>query len=56
MSEHKSIQIDDCPNSCGVWFNRGEIDRVIEKSVECVLDKYTDSNENYTPAIRRIYF
>ncbi|CQR20275.1 Uncharacterised protein [Yersinia enterocolitica] len=33
-----------------------EIDKIIEKSIECVLDKYTDSDGNHTPAIRRIYF
>ncbi|UXD25115.1 hypothetical protein FORC065_2299 [Yersinia enterocolitica] len=33
-----------------------EIDKIIEKSIECVLDKYTNSDGNHTPAIRRIYF
>ncbi|WP_174849634.1 zf-TFIIB domain-containing protein [Yersinia artesiana] len=55
-SERKNIQINYCPNCRGNGFDRGETDKIIEKSVEFVLDKYTDSDENHTPAIRRICF
>ncbi|QDW33506.1 hypothetical protein FFE93_010770 [Yersinia sp. KBS0713] len=34
MSERKSIEIDYCPNCRGVWLDRGELDKIIEKSVE----------------------
>ncbi|WP_392387126.1 TFIIB-type zinc ribbon-containing protein [Yersinia enterocolitica] len=56
ISERKNIQIDDCPDCHGVWFDRGEKDKIIEKSVEFVLNKYTNCDGNHTPAIRRIGF
>jgi Zn-finger nucleic acid-binding protein len=34
MSERQSIEIDYCPNCRGVWLDRGELDKLIEKSVE----------------------
>ncbi|EEP91396.1 hypothetical protein ykris0001_40870 [Yersinia kristensenii ATCC 33638] len=34
MSERKSIEIDYCPNCRGVWLDRGELDKIIEKSTE----------------------
>ncbi|QHB32708.1 hypothetical protein F0T03_11355 [Yersinia canariae] len=34
MSERKSIEIDYCPNCRGVWLDRGELDKIIEKSAE----------------------
>ena len=34
MSERKSIEIDYCPNCRGVWLDRGELDKIIEKSTK----------------------
>lgn len=33
MSERQSIEIDYCPQCRGVWLDRGELDKIIEKSV-----------------------
>jgi hypothetical protein len=33
MSERQSIEIDYCPNCRGVWLDRGELDKIIDKSV-----------------------
>ena len=34
MSERQGIEIDYCPQCRGVWLDRGELDKVIERSVE----------------------
>ncbi len=32
MSERKGIEIDYCPQCRGVWLDRGELDKIIERS------------------------
>ncbi|MFE5311017.1 zf-TFIIB domain-containing protein [Isoptericola sp. NPDC056605] len=34
MSERKGIEIDYCPQCRGVWLDRGELDKLIERSLE----------------------
>jgi Zn-finger nucleic acid-binding protein len=34
MSERQGVEIDYCPTCRGVWLDRGELDKIIEKSVE----------------------
>lgn len=38
MSEKKGIEIDYCPKCRGVWLDRGELDKIIEKSIEIQRD------------------
>jgi uncharacterized protein len=33
MSERQGIEIDYCPQCRGVWLDRGELDKIIEKSL-----------------------
>jgi Zn-finger nucleic acid-binding protein len=33
MSERKGVEIDYCPQCRGVWLDRGEIDKIIERSL-----------------------
>ncbi len=33
ISERSGIEIDYCPNCRGVWLDRGELDKIIEKSI-----------------------
>ena len=33
MSERQSIEIDYCPNCRGVWLDRGELDKIIDRSL-----------------------
>ncbi len=33
MSERQGIEIDYCPACRGVWLDRGELDKIIERSV-----------------------
>ena len=32
LSERQGIEIDYCPNCRGVWLDRGELDKIIERS------------------------
>lgn len=42
MSEKQGVEIDYCPKCRGVWLDRGEIDKIIERSV-------SESNVNTQP-------
>lgn len=32
MSERQGVEIDYCPNCRGIWLDRGELDKIIEKA------------------------
>jgi len=32
MSERQNVEIDYCPKCRGVWLDRGELDKIIEKA------------------------
>ena len=34
MSERSGIEIDYCPKCRGVWLDRGELDKIIERNAE----------------------
>ncbi len=34
MSERQGVEIDYCPKCRGVWLDKGELDKIIEKSAE----------------------
>jgi Zn-finger nucleic acid-binding protein len=34
MSDRQGIEIDYCPNCRGVWLDRGELDKIIDRSSE----------------------
>ena len=36
MTDRQGIEIDDCPACRGVWLDRGELDKLIERSVQQV--------------------
>lgn len=36
MSERQGIEIDYCPQCRGVWLDRGELDKIIERSAESI--------------------
>lgn len=53
MSERQGIEIDYCPSCRGVWLDRGELDKIIERSgsadvperVEPRYDKHDDYHQ-----------
>jgi uncharacterized protein len=36
MTERQAVEIDYCPSCRGVWLDRGELDKIIEKSTTSV--------------------
>ena len=43
MSDKQGIEIDYCPQCRGVWLDRGELDKIIERSAEI------QSRPNFNP-------
>lgn len=41
MSDRQGIEIDYCPQCRGVWLDRGELDKIIERS-----NQYTQPSNN----------
>ena len=37
MSERQNIEIDYCPTCRGVWLDRGELDKIIERSASSTV-------------------
>lgn len=46
MTERQGIEIDYCPKCRGVWLDKGELDKIIEKALE---QQEPDQNQNYNP-------
>jgi Zn-finger nucleic acid-binding protein len=49
ISERQGIEIDYCPECRGVWLDRGELDKIIERSSEFLPEQkkhYDDDDRN----------
>ena len=42
MSERQGIEIDYCPSCRGVWLDRGELDKILERSESWTPDQRGD--------------
>lgn len=42
MTEKKGIEVDYCPNCRGIWLDKGELEKMIERSAE-----HYSNRENY---------
>lgn len=48
ISDKQGVEIDYCPKCRGIWLDRGELDKIIERS-SVSDDKYRESpNRNYS--------
>jgi hypothetical protein len=45
MSERQGVEIDYCPKCRGVWLDRGELDKIIERSTQEVPTSATQSQQ-----------
>jgi uncharacterized protein len=45
MSNREGIEIDYCPSCRGVWLDRGELDKIIERSADDVSAKHESRAE-----------
>jgi len=41
MSDRQGVEIDYCPKCRGVWLDRGELDKIIERSAHFVAEPAT---------------
>jgi Zn-finger nucleic acid-binding protein len=41
MTDRQGVEIDYCPNCRGVWLDRGELDKIIERSAEAEFARDT---------------
>lgn len=64
MSERSGVEIDYCPKCRGVWLDRGELDKIIERSTQNMQTprykerrQYGDTRykENYKPKKRESF-
>ena len=46
MSERQGIEIDYCPTCRGVWLDRGELDKIIERSQATPAETSQGRREN----------
>lgn len=49
MSEKKGIEIDYCPDCRGIWLDRGELDKIIERSVSYNNEEYSHRKQEHYP-------
>lgn len=45
LSEKQGIEIDYCPKCRGIWLDRGELDKIIQRSAD-VEDSYKSKERN----------
>jgi Zn-finger nucleic acid-binding protein len=50
MSERQGVEIDYCPKCRGVWLDRGELDKLIERSQSVPPETYRE--ESYSRGSR----
>ncbi|TXE79643.1 hypothetical protein FPD46_06720 [Campylobacter peloridis] len=47
MSERNGVEIDYCPKCRGVWLDRGELDKIIERSSSQNTQQQSSHQQNY---------
>jgi Zn-finger nucleic acid-binding protein len=52
MSERQGVEIDYCPSCRGVWLDRGELDKIIEKASE---QNTPMSHSSHDPGYKKHY-
>lgn len=49
MTDRQGVEIDYCPTCRGVWLDRGELDKIIERSDVAASKKDDDANQSRQP-------
>lgn len=64
MTDRSGVEIDYCPNCRGVWLDRGELDKIIERSAQSApksastepfQQKHHDSDRKHYDSDRKHY-
>jgi Zn-finger nucleic acid-binding protein len=53
MSERNGIEIDYCPTCRGVWLDRGELDKIIERSESQPAPQYSQQPAHHQQGYRK---
>ncbi len=53
MSDRSGVEIDYCPNCRGVWLDRGELDKIIERSSNHYEGKRNDERPPQSESEKR---
>ena len=54
MTDRQGIEIDYCPTCRGVWLDRGELDKIIERSAPVAPDRSRDRyDDDHRPAKKK---
>lgn len=53
MSERNGVEIDYCPKCRGVWLDRGELDKIIERNIPQRQGESHNYRSNYQQDLRR---
>ncbi len=49
MADRQGVEIDYCPKCRGVWLDRGELDKIIERAADRVDAREPDHQREYYP-------
>jgi uncharacterized protein len=52
MTDRQGIEIDYCPSCRGIWLDRGELGRLIERAERAAPAQVAPSNRDYPPPHR----
>ncbi|CAN5692036.1 zf-TFIIB domain-containing protein [soil metagenome] len=55
ITERQGVEIDYCPACRGVWLDRGELDKIIDR-VEGTSSAFKNSDSSYRPEPDRKYY
>jgi len=55
MSERQGIEIDYCPTCRGVWLDRGELDKIIERSSTAHQPRLASHDDLQAPVQNKSY-
>jgi Zn-finger nucleic acid-binding protein len=53
VADRQGIEIDYCPQCRGVWLDRGELDKIIERSATLSFEEDRDYDKEYRDEDRR---
>ncbi len=53
MSDRQGVEIDYCPQCRGVWLDRGELDKIIERSAQEMPAAAPPPQRGYEPELYR---
>ncbi len=56
MSDRQGIEIDYCPQCRGIWLDRGELDKIIERSAKETQISFQPNQPNFNNQQQHGYY